>query len=385
MNSAQTKWSNQTRLIVTLVLLVIGAYLLFRFSSIIKPLILAIVLAFVLSPLVNRLQTVLKFPRVVIILLVYLALALIVGLALWLILPAIFTQFKEIFHRVEHILRQSESWLGTPLIVAGIVIDPRSLLEETAKSFQTWGQPLFGRTLVVLTDIATSLAWTVFIVVISIYLIKDSRSLMAWFQSLCPPDFLDDYQYLLGEINRIWSAFFRGQLLLAFTVMIIISVVGLVIGLPFALLMGLLAGLLEFLPSLGHTIWLVIAVILALVVGSNWIPVPNWVFAFIVIGAAVIFQQVDLNYLIPRIIGKSVHLPPLVVILGIITGAALAGVLGIVLAAPTIASTRVLGRYVYGHLVGYEPPAEPIDTPLPLPRPFWLKRGKQNLENPTLE
>ena len=64
----------------------------------------------------------------------------------------------------------------------------------------------------------------------------------------------------------------------------IFTVVGLIIGLPFALAMGLLAGLLEFLPSLGHGIWLTIAALLALFAGSTWLPVPNWVFMFIVIG-----------------------------------------------------------------------------------------------------
>jgi predicted PurR-regulated permease PerM len=79
--------------------------------------------------------------------------------------------------------------------------------------------------------------------------------------------------------------------------------------------------------------------------------VPNLIFALIVVGLHLVYQQVDLNYLIPRIIGRSVRLHPLVVILGIVAGATLAGVLGIVLAAPTIASARVLGRYIRGYLV----------------------------------
>ena len=57
-----------------------------------------------------------------------------------------------------------------------------------------------------------------------------------------------------------------------------------------------------------------------------------------------------LNYLIPRVVGRRVHLPPLVVILGIVSGAILAGILGIPLAAPTIASFRVIGRYIFANL-----------------------------------
>jgi predicted PurR-regulated permease PerM len=75
----------------------------------------------------------------------------------------------------------------------------------------------------------------------------------------------------------------------------------------------------------------------------------------IVLGLHVVFQQVDLNYLIPRIIGRRVHLHPMVVILGIVAGALLAGVLGVLLAAPTIASARLLGRYLKAYLFDLPP------------------------------
>lgn len=70
----------------------------------------------------------------------------------------------------------------------------------------------------------------------------------------------------------------------------IFSIVGLVLGLPFALAMGVLAGLLEFLPSIGHGIWMITAALLALFAGSTWLPLPNWVFALIIIGLHLFFQ-----------------------------------------------------------------------------------------------
>jgi predicted PurR-regulated permease PerM len=101
----------------------------------------------------------------------------------------------------------------------------------------------------------------------------------------------------------------------------------------------------------------------------------------IVIGLHLIFEQFDLNYLIPRIIGRRVHLPPLVVILGIVAGAVLAGVLGILLAAPTIASARVLGRYVYANLFDLDPFPNTSTSPLPPPNPRWWQHPiKQNFE-----
>jgi predicted PurR-regulated permease PerM len=139
--------------------------------------------------------------------------------------------------------------------------------------------------------------------------------------------------------------------------------------------MGVLAGLLELLPSIGHGIWLTLATLLALFSGSTWLPLPNWAFALLLVGLHAIFQQFDLNYLIPRIIGRRMHLHPLVVILGIVSGALLGGVLGILLAAPTIASARVLGRYLYANLFDLEPfPDYTSLTVLPPPNPYWWRK-----------
>ncbi len=179
------------------------------------------------------------------------------------------------------------------------------------------------------------------------------------------PAYREDVAYLIDEINEIWAAFFRGQLTLAVVVAIIFTIVGLIIGLPAVLAMAVLAGLLEFLPSVGHAIWLILASLLMFFQGSTWLPVHNVVATLILIGLHLVFQQVDLNFLIPRIVGRRVHLNPMVVILGIVAGAALAGVLGILLAAPTIATARVLGGYIFANLFDRDPIPVSVTEELP--------------------
>ena len=75
----------------------------------------------------------------------------------------------------------------------------------------------------------------------------------------------------------------------------------------------------------------------------------------LVLGIHLVLEQVDLNILIPRIVGRQVKLHPMVVIIGIIVGGMLGGVLGILLAAPTIASAAVLARYVWAKLLDLPP------------------------------
>ena len=114
-------------------------------------------------------------------------------------------------------------------------------------------------------------------------------------------------------------------------------------------------------------IWGLTAVIIALVNGSTYLPLPHALFALIVFGAYVAFAQLDMNVLVPNIIGRHVHLHPVVVILGVLVGASVAGVIGVALAAPTIASLRIILRYVYANLFDLDP--FPMVGPPALPRP----------------
>jgi predicted PurR-regulated permease PerM len=355
MNTRRPRWHAQTKLVVSLLVLVLFVYLLFRFSIVIPPLILAIILAYILSPLVNRVQNALKVARGWATLISYLIVVIIVAGFLMLVVPPLANQLIDLNVDIQILINQAQQLLGEKFTIFGQVINGSLLLEQVSNSIQGLIEPFIGQTLVFLVDILTSFIWVIFVLVVSFYLIKDGSKLRAWLESLPPPEYRQDFIRLRGEINFIWGSFFRGQITLAFVVGVIFTVIGFILGLPFWLALGLLAGLLEFLPSIGHGIWLVIASILALLLGSNWIPIPNWAFALLVIGLHLIFQQFDLNYLIPRIIGHSVHLPPLVVILGIVAGAVLAGVLGIPLAAPTIASARVVGRYIYANLFDLDP------------------------------
>ncbi len=365
-------WSAQTKLVVSLLLLALFIFLLSRFRVILTPFILAVILAYILTPVANYLQQRYRMRRMFAAISTYVLFLLALTLIPAVLIPLLEDQVTGINIDFQVIIQRVENLFAHQYLVAGQVIDGQAIYRQFIVALQGLAQPFFGRTVVLLMDVITSIVWLVFIGVVSFYLVKDAPQLHNWLESLVPPSYRTVYGYLLGEINKIWSAFFRGQLVLATVVSIIFAVVGFVLGLPFWLAMAIFAGLLEFLPSIGHGIWLVTASLFALTFGSTWLPIPNFAFMLIIIALHLVFEQFDINYLIPRIIGRSVHLPPLVVILGIGAGAVLAGVLGIALAAPTIASARVLGRYIYANLLDENPIEEESVVPLlPPPNPHW--------------
>ena len=372
------RWSNQTKTIIVLLLLGLGIFLLSQFRAALRPFIVAIVLAYILIPLVSLLQQRLGIRRILAILLAYLiALVVLVGLPL-LLIPPLVSESNVLNVDIQRFRSQLSMLSDQQYDIAGYPVSVESALEQITGSIQGLLEPIFTETIQFAIDAISSLVWVIFILIVSFYLVKDAQNLQRWLESLAPPDFLPDFIHLRSEISLVWGAFFRGQMTLAVVVAAILTAAGVLLGLPFALVMGILGGLLEFLPSLGHAIWFTLAGLLAFFAGSTWLPLPNWMFAILVMALHIFFQQFDLNYLIPRVIGRRVQLPPLVVILGIVTGALLAGVLGILLAAPTIASARIIGRYIYANLLDQDPFGSPVAPPLPPPNPRWWRKAGQD-------
>jgi predicted PurR-regulated permease PerM len=342
-SNSEIKWSFPTKLLISTFLIVIFIYSLVRFSVLIPPLVLAGILAYVLSPIVSRLERRFKFSRAWATVLIYLVLISIAALVPVLIIPILVDQIALLNLDFQHLISTIENWLVQTVTIVGVSIDLGQIVEQGISSIQALLEPIFGQTLEIALDVIGPVVWIIFTLVISSYLVKDGSQFKSWLKSKIPLPYARDFSRINRQINCIWREFFRGQLTLALVVAVIFSIGGLALGIPYAFARAILAGFLEFIPSVGHGIWLITASILLFLEGSTWMPLQNWVIVIIVIILHLIFQQIDLNYLIPRIIGRRMHLHPLVVILGIIFGAAVAGVLDLVLATPTISSVRVVG------------------------------------------
>jgi len=148
-----------------------------------------------------------------------------------------------------------------------------------------------------------------------------------------------------GRIGRLWLIYLRGQILCALGIGALTWIVGSGLGLEGALWLGLFAGLMETVPHVGPLIATVPAVIVALWLGSSVIPVANWVFALIIAGVYIAIQQVGSLIIQPKVLGQELELPPLVVLVAIVAGAALGGIAGLYLAVPLLATLREIVLY----------------------------------------
>lgn len=348
-------WSDFTKRLVLIGTLIGLALILYRFSAIIPPLVITAMVAYLLNPPVELICTHTRLSRNWAVVIVYLLLLIILSLGPVIFVPTLIQQVQEIDVNFQNIADAIQQFFAKPVVFMGYSIDLRTAYQEISGALQNVLSTAATHTVSILVDLASIFLWLIFIIVISFYLLKDADRLARTFEDLVPPSYQMEFRQLRSEVSGIWNAFLRGQLILCAVVGTVVAAVLAVLGVRNALVLGLLAGVLEIIPNLGPTLAAVPAVLIAYFQGSAHLPLTNGWFALLVIAAYVVIQQVENNYLVPRIIGRSLNLHPLVVIIGAIAGASLAGILGIFLAAPTLATLRVLARYVHCKLLDLDP------------------------------
>jgi predicted PurR-regulated permease PerM len=186
------------------------------------------------------------------------------------------------------------------------------------------------------------------------YLLKDRVALTASFDRSLPPAWRFDVWALIRSVERVFGQWVRGQLILGFAVgiftfiglMILSRTVDPVFG-RYAVLLSIIAGVLELVPIIGPIISAVPAVLLAATAG----PVP----VAAALALYLLVQQVENNFLVPKIQGDAVELHPAIVMAAIIIGGSLAGLLGAILALPVTAAGRDVVRYLFRRMTPDDP------------------------------
>ena len=341
-------WSPQAKRLIATGAIIFGGLVLYRVRSVVAPLALTMLLAYILHPLVGLLRKA-KLSRtgatIIVYLLLIFALVAIPSIAVPPLvqqLISIDVDFAAIFESIRQLIvgYRTVEFLGFSIDLYRVFVDIQGELATLVGS-------LASQSVAILRGAASSALWLIFILIISFYLLKDTRQITSYLGELAPPEYQEEWSQLMEEIGEIWDSFLRGQIILSSAVGGITAVTMWIVGVKNALLLGIIAGILEIIPNLGPALAALPAVALAFFLGSEHLALSNGWFSLLVAGLYMAIQQVENNFLVPRIIGRSVNLHPVVVIVGAIGGAMIGGILGIFLAAPVLGSARILGGYLY--------------------------------------
>jgi predicted PurR-regulated permease PerM len=365
-------WQPGTRLVAGVALLALTAMALYLFRQFVGLLILAVLIAYILHPLVTYANRKLRLSRGLVVLIVYLLVVLALvgmttGVGVAVSQPVIrFANYLsdlggDLSTQLAELAEQTYHFGPFTIDLSQINLDP--FVNDLASALQ----PLLLETGTFLASVAqatASLITMLFLVLIfGYYMLLDFEVFDDRFLEIVPQVYRQDFRWLLDETGRVWSAFFRGQLTLALVVGLIVTVLMTLMGVRFSLGIGLISGLAEFIPFFGPFIAGVVAFLVSLLQGSNWFGLSPFGFSLLVLGVFLVIQQVEQNILVPRIIGQSLNLHPLTVLLALLAGGVLAGIFGILLAAPAVATLRIWLGYVYRKSVGLGTWPGPIMEP----------------------
>lgn len=365
------KWDRTIKIVVAVVSLIVIVAIASQFTDLILRIIAAGIIAYVLTPLINLLVENTPLKRGAAILLTYLVLVLVLLGAAINLGVSTFRQVSNLIDSFPNILNNVVEWFST---AEAIDLGPFHLdlsMIWGSIDWDSFGEQVIstvvpilnqgGRTVVIIlsstVDVITVILFTT---IISIYLAFEMGRLGGYISSaVYQPGYRRDTERILREVDRIWRAYLRGQILLALIIFMAVWVCLSILGVQNAFGLGALSGFLEFLPVIGPFIGTAAAVLVAFFQPSNYIGLDPVYYALLVLGIMMLIQQIENNILVPRIVGGSLDLHALVVIIGVFMGATIAGLIGAILAAPLLASAKLFGAYAWRKMFDLPPFPEP--------------------------
>ena len=342
----------------------IASWLVWLLSPILAPFLAGAIIAYVLNPLVNRLEG--RIGRTAsVILVMLLALVALVGLLL-IVLPLFYKEARMMVERLPDFL----TWLNNniaPLMQShlgmSVVFDLESTKQFMTQLIQTnrgLVQQLLGSLQIGGLAVLGFLINLLLVPVVLFYLLRDWNGLLARIERVIPRGRRSQILEIAGQIDAVLAEFLRGQLLVI-VVMVLFYSAGLwLAGLDFALPIGVITGGLVFIPYVGAFIGTALGTVAALLQFDTFAGI---LFVWVAFGAG---QALEGMLVTPMLVGKRIGLHPVAVIFALLAFGQVFGFFGVLLALPASAALLVGMRhmgaaYLASPLYGKAPDAGPGD------------------------
>ena len=381
-------WGRTTKTIVVVIALLLLALVTWRFSALIQQVVMAGVLAYLLNPLIMFVNENTGLKRGTLVVLTYFAFIILVIGAFTALGVAAYAQINNLLNQLPELIADLVNLIQTWVPDAEMTFElgpfeftpstfdwnavRRQLLGMVEPALSRGGQyagQIAGATMRIVGNF-------LFIWIVSIYLALEIPGIRDYVAAAAQrPGYRQDAERLMAEFSRVWSAYLRGQIMLGLIIGFTVGLSLRVLGVQNALALGILSGLLEFVPVVGPIIGSGAAVIVAFFQPQNYLGLTSVEYALAVLLVMFVIQQLENNLLVPYIVGEALDLHPLIVIVGVFMGASLAGILGAILAAPVLASLKLLGNYAWRKLFDL-PPFEDEESEPASSSPFQQRLQK---------
>jgi predicted PurR-regulated permease PerM len=382
---ASPRWGSNVKLIVGLTVVALLVALMIYFRTIIGPLLLAFILAFLIQPLAASLSRRMGISWRLSVNLLYLVLLVVV-------IGLITVAGLAILQQAQSAITYINNFVNTlPETIAGLSrqsygigpfkFDFSSLdLPAAAQQALDLVRPLLGEAGTLIGTVASgtvnTLGWGLFVLLISYFLLSESGQLREDLVHIEVPGYTADFQRLVRELVSTWYAFLRGQMVIALLIVVAYYILLSILGMRLPLAIALLAGVAAFIPYIGPAVlWVVIGIISYLQV-DNYLGLSPVTYSIVVIVCSLSLNQVFDYMITPRILGNTLGVHPAGVLIAAIIATDLIGFVGLILAAPVLATVMLVGRYITAKMLDQNPWAKPPRRTQG-PTPHWMRLDKR--------
>ena len=351
----RSRWSPVTKRLVVAALVVALVLFLWRAGDIVQPFLWAMIVSYILLPVVGALERRFAFPRTLAALVVFLGVLAVIFGGGRLVIPRLVDNARDLGNNWPALVGNAETTISDTLTSLGlgdlndIVVGPN--LQDLER--QLAGMASRSALPFVVGAGHFLLEFLIFLIATFLTL-RDAPRLLSFIQRNVPSDHRADILHVLRDTNVMLGRYIRGQLILV-TLMSSVTTIGLtVLGVPYSVLLGVTTGVLETIPFVGPITAGAIACLVAL---GHPNPFGWSQIAYVAVVAVMytILRHAEDYLVIPTVIGRAVKLHPAIVIFALLSGGAAFGLLGIVLAVPVAATLRLVLIYVRAKLRDEDP------------------------------
>jgi predicted PurR-regulated permease PerM len=346
------QFSPRAKRIALWIVVVVTLVLLYAVRDVAVPFFWALIAAYVFHPLIKKLYEKTKVPRAIWIILLYLVAFALIGWAIAVLVPLVENQYNDLVEDVPDIISSVQTFVreNSRLDFYGFSVDLQAISNEVISMLGGLARSLPGQALVGITLVFGTVFKIVIFLVATFHLLLFGERWVGAAVGLLPPPLQAELLPVFGRIHQTMGAYLRVQLIRIGGVSIIVYIVLSILQVRFALVLAIMAGILDIVPMIGPTVSSAVTVLVALVQPTTPFGWSHITLALATVILYIGLNQLEENILLPPLIGYMVDLPPLVVLFVVLVGERLAGLLGLLLAVPIAASTKIVLRYVYAKL-----------------------------------
>lgn len=303
-------------------------------KEVLIPFLVGLVIAYILHPVVHLLEK-RRMPRMMAVLLIYVTFVLVVAIGLINAIPIFTRQLVELSDDLPRLMEWYHTWMSEweahkyflPSSISSgvdrVIIESHDRLSHGIADLVNNARNTIGKVL----------AYAV-VPFIAFYLLKDMKQINQAGLSAIPPGYRKQFLAVLRDVNDSLGKYIHGQMIVALIVGVCAYLGYWLIGMPYPFVLAFFVALTNVIPYIGPIIGAAPAAVVALTISTKMV--------LFVLAVNIVIQVLEGNILSPNIVGRSLHLHPLLIIMALLAGEAIGGIVGLIVAVPILAVCKVV-------------------------------------------